>query len=68
MLPIRITAIWCTACHHGLGNAAALPLALMLFADTIILLMLTAAFVVGNGGGLMAAMWRTLVTMARIRC
>ena len=47
------------------GNAAALPLALMLFADTIILLMLTAAFVVGNGGGLMAAMWRTLVTMAK---
>ena len=47
------------------GNAAALPLAPVLFADTIILPMLTAGFVVGNGGGLMAAMWRTLVTMAK---
>ena len=47
------------------GDAAALPLALMLFADTIILLMLTAAFVVGNGGGLITAMRRTLVTMAK---
>ena len=47
------------------GDAAAMPLALMLFADTVILLMLTAAFVVGGAGGLVTAMRRTMLTLVK---
>ena len=45
------------------GDEAALPLALILFADTIVLLTLTACFVSGNGGGPVAAVKRISFTM-----
>ena len=47
------------------GDAAAMPLALMLFADTVILLMLTAGFVVGGSGGLVTALRRTVLTLIK---
>ena len=45
------------------GDEAALPMALILFADTIVLLTLTACFVSGNGGGPVAAVKRISFTM-----
>ena len=45
------------------GDEAALPMALILFADTIVLLTLTACFVSGNGGGPVAAVKRISLTM-----
>ena len=45
------------------GDEAALPMALILFADTIVLLTLTACFVSGNGGGPVAAIKRISFTM-----
>ena len=45
------------------GDEAALPMALILFADTIVLLTLTACFVSGNEGGLAAAIKRISFTM-----
>ena len=45
------------------GDEAALPMALILFADTIVLLTLTACFVSGNGGGPIAAVKRISFTM-----
>ena len=45
------------------GDGAALPMALILFADTIVLLALTACFVAGNDGGPIAAIKRIAVTM-----
>ena len=40
------------------GDAAALPMALILFADTIVLLALTSCFVAGNDGGVTESMKR----------
>ena len=45
------------------GDEAALPMALILFADTIVLLTLTACFVSGNEGGPVAAIKRISFTM-----
>jgi len=45
------------------GDEAALPMALILFADTIVLLTLTACFVSGNKGGPVAAIKRISFTM-----
>ena len=45
------------------GDEAALPMALILFADTIVLLTLTACFVSGNEGGPVAAIKRISLTM-----
>ena len=45
------------------GDEAALPMALILFADTIVLLTVTACFVSGNGGGPVAAIKRISFTM-----
>ena len=45
------------------GDEAALPMALILFADTIVLLTLTACFVSGNGGGPVAAVKRISFNM-----
>ncbi len=45
------------------GDGAALPMALILFADTIVLLTLTACFVSGNEGGPIAAIKRIFLTM-----
>ena len=45
------------------GDEAALPMALILFADTIVLLTLTACFVSGNEGGPVAAIKRISYTM-----
>ena len=45
------------------GDEAALPMALILFADTIVLLTLTACFVSGNEGGPAAAIKRISFTM-----
>ena len=45
------------------GDEAALPMALILFADTIVLLTLTACFVSGNEGGPVAAIKRIAFTM-----
>ena len=45
------------------GDEAALPMALILFADTIVLLTLTACFVSGNEGGPVAAVKRISFTM-----
>jgi len=45
------------------GDAAALPMALILFADTIVLLALTACFVAGKDGGAVAALQRIITTM-----
>ena len=45
------------------GDEAALPMALILFADTIVLLTLTACFVSGNEGGPFAAIKRISLTM-----
>jgi len=46
------------------GNAAALPMALILFADTIVLLALTSCFVAGNDGGVTESVKRIAITMA----
>ena len=45
------------------GDEAALPMALILFADTIVLLTITACFVSGNEGGPVAAIKRISFTM-----
>ena len=45
------------------GDEAALPMALILFTDTIVLLTLTACFVSGNEGGPVAAIKRISFTM-----
>jgi malonate transporter len=45
------------------GDGAALPMALILFADTIVLLALTACFVAGNDGGPVGAIKRITFTM-----
>ena len=45
------------------GDEAALPMALILFADTIVLLTLTACFVSGNEGGPVVAIKRISFTM-----
>jgi malonate transporter len=45
------------------GDAAALPMALILFADTIVLLALTSCFVAGNDGGVTESVKRIAVTM-----
>ena len=45
------------------GDAAALPMALILFADTIVLLALTSCFVAGNGGGVTESVKRIAITM-----
>ena len=45
------------------GDEAALPMALILFADTIVLLTLTACFVSGNEGGPVATIKRISFTM-----
>jgi malonate transporter len=45
------------------GDEAALPMALILFADTIVLLALTSVFVAGNDGGASRAMVRIMRTM-----
>ena len=45
------------------GDGAALPMALILFADTIVLLALTACFVAGSDGGFAATSKRIIITM-----
>src|SRR6056300_743376 len=45
------------------ADAAALPMALTLFADTIVLLALTSCFVAGNDGGVTESVRRIAVTM-----
>ena len=45
------------------GDAAALPMALILFADTIVLLALTSCFVAGNDGGQTESVKRIAITM-----
>ena len=47
------------------GDAAALPMALLLFTDTIVLLALTAYFVADSKDGLLASAGRIIVTMAK---
>ena len=47
------------------GDAAALPMALILFADTIVLLALTSCFVAGNDGGVTESVKRIAITMAQ---
>jgi predicted permease len=49
------------------GDAAALPMALILFADTIVLLALTSCFVAGNDGGVTESVKRIAITMAATR-
>jgi len=45
------------------GDAAALPMALILFADTIVLLALTSCFVAGKDGGIFPVIKRIFITM-----
>ena len=47
------------------GDAAALPIALLLFADSVVLLAVLACFVAATGGGLFKTFGRALVTMAK---
>lgn len=47
------------------GEEAALPMGLMLFADTVVLLGMTALFVSGEGSNIFIILWRILVTMAK---
>ena len=57
-------AIW-AAGHSAFGDAAALPMALILFADTIVLLTLTSFFVANNDGTIHNAglkIMRTMIT------
>ncbi|MGC6521035.1 MAG: AEC family transporter [Candidatus Puniceispirillaceae bacterium] len=49
----------------ALGDAAAMPLALMLACDTMVLLMLTGYFVATDGGAILANMWQAVKTVSR---
>ena len=47
------------------GDAAALPIALLLFADSVVLLAVLACFVAATGGGLFQTFGRAIITMAK---
>jgi predicted permease len=47
------------------GEEAALPMGLMLFADTIVLLLMTALFITGLSGSLLSTIGRIMLTMIK---
>ncbi len=49
----------------ALGDAAAMPMALMLACDTMVLLVLTGYFVAADGGAMGATLWRAVKTVSR---
>ena len=49
----------------ALGDAAALPMAVILALDTVVLLVLTGYFVAADGGALGSTIWRALKTVSR---
>jgi malonate transporter len=49
----------------ALGDAAAMPMALMLACDTMVLLVLTGYFVAADGGAIGATLWRAVKTVSR---
>jgi len=49
----------------ALGDAAAMPMALMLACDTMVLLVLTGYFVAADGGAIGTTLWRAVKTVSR---
>ena len=49
----------------ALGDGAAMPLALILACDTMVLLVLTGYFVAADGGAMGATLWRAVKTVSR---